>query len=117
MGNGILSSALIVTVACTGASATKTTAMGSALSRGIAGSIQEEQIITFLSDDCNSDMLILSFEVADQTRNLCDSTEDEFEAAIEGLGVDNVHVSREETTPPSGHSGYFVVCHFSFMHG
>ncbi len=28
------------------------------------------------------------------------------EAAFVGLGVDNVHVSREETTSPSGHSGH-----------
>ncbi|KAL3774885.1 hypothetical protein ACHAW5_007303 [Stephanodiscus triporus] len=106
VGDGILSSASIVTVARAGASAFKTTSTGGALSRGIAGSIKEEQIITFLSDDCTLDKLILSFEVADQTENLCDSTEDEFEAAIEGLGMGNVHVSREETTSPSGHSGY-----------
>ena len=64
-------------------------------------------MVTFLSDDCTTDKLILSFEFSDQTENLCDSTEDEFEAAIiESLGVGSVHVLREETTSPSGHSGY-----------
>ena len=42
IGDGILSAASIVTVARAGASASKTTASGSALSSGIAGSIQEE---------------------------------------------------------------------------
>ena len=107
IGDGILSSASIVTVARAGASASKTTANGSALSRGIAGSIQEEQIITFLSDDCTTDKLILSFEQSEiSTTNLCESTEDEFEAAIEKLGTGDVHVSREETTSPAGHTGY-----------
>lgn len=106
VGDGILSSASIVTVARAGASASKTTASGSALSRGIAGSIQEEQIVTFLSDDCTTDKLMLSFESSGQTGNLCDGTADDLEAAIEGLGVGNVHVSREEATSPPGHSGY-----------
>ncbi|KAL7532002.1 hypothetical protein ACHAXR_005653, partial [Thalassiosira sp. AJA248-18] len=106
VGDGILSSASIVTVARAGASASKTTATGGALSRGIAGSIQEEQVVTFLSDDCSTDKLVLSFEFSDPTENLCGSTGDEFEAAIESLGMGNVHVSREETTSLSGHSGY-----------
>lgn len=106
VGDGILSSASIVTVARAGASASKTTATGTALSRGIAGSIQEEQIITFLSDDCIADKLVLSFEFSGQTDNLCGSTDDEFKLAIESLGVGDVHVSREESASPSGHSGY-----------
>jgi hypothetical protein len=93
---GILSSASIVTIARAGTSASKTATMGSALLKGIAGSIHEEQIITFLSDDCNSDMLILSFDVADQMRNLYNMTEYEFEATIEGLGVGNM--MRDEVT-------------------
>ena len=48
IGAGILSSSSIITVARAGASASKTTATGSALSMGIAGSISEEQVVTFL---------------------------------------------------------------------
>ena len=108
VGDGILSSASIVTVARAGASASKTTATGSALSKGIAGYIQEEQIVTFLSNDCTTDKLIMSFESASvQTENLCGATEDEFESALEALlGVGNIHVLREEATSPAGHSGY-----------
>jgi len=109
VGYGILSSASIVTVARAGASATKTTASGSALSRGIAGSIQEEQTVTFLSNDCNTDKFILSFDAVsmDQTGNLCGASADDFEEALEALsGVGDVHVTREEATSPTGHIGY-----------
>ena len=106
VGDGVLSAASIVTIARAGASASRTTASGSSLSKGIAGSIQEEQVITFLSGDCISDKLFLSFELADQTGNLCGSSADEMEAAIEELGAGNVHVSREESSSSSGHSGY-----------
>lgn len=63
-------------------------------------------MVTFLSGDCISDKLILSFEVADQTGNLCGSSADEMETAIEELAAGNVHVSREEASSSSGHSGY-----------
>lgn len=106
VGDGTLSSASIVTIARAGASASKTTVSDSALSKGIAGSIQEVQVITFLSGDCISDLLILSFEVAGQMRNLCGSSAKEMEAALEELGAGKVHVSREGTTSPSGHSGH-----------
>jgi len=111
IGDGILSSASIVTVARAGASASKTTATGSALSRGVAGSIQEEQIVTFLSNDCSTDKLILSFELVSdaQTENLCGATEDEFEIALNellGSNNDSVHVSREDVSSSLGHSGY-----------
>ena len=108
IGDGILSSASVVTIARAGASSTKTTASGSALSKGIAGVIREEQVITFLSDDCIADKLILSFEFTEQeTNNLCGSTEDEFESELEQLdGVGVVHVLRNEVSSPSGHQGY-----------
>ena len=108
VGDGILSSTSVVTIARAGASSSETTASGSALSRGIAGTIREEQVITFLSDDCTTDKLLLLFEVSEQqTNNLCGSTEDEFESALEQLdGVGVVHVLRNEVSSPSGHQGY-----------
>ena len=108
VGDGILSAASVVTIARAGASSSKTTASGSALSKGIAGVIREEQVVTFLSDDCTADKLILSFEFSEQeTSNLCGSTEDEFESVLEQLdGVGVVHVLRNEASSPSGHQGY-----------
>jgi hypothetical protein len=108
VGDGVLSSASVMTIARAGASSSKTTASGSALSKGIAGTIREEQVITFLSEDCVADKLILSFGFSDQrTDNLCGSTEDEFESALEQLdGVGVVHVLRNEVTSQSGHQGY-----------
>ena len=106
IGDGVLSAASIVTIARSGASPSRTTASGSALSRGIAGSIHEEQIVTFLSDDCNSDKLIMSFEFSESTDNLCGATHSEFESAIESLsGVGDVHVTREEHSI-DGHIGH-----------
>ncbi|KAL9189871.1 hypothetical protein ACHAXT_009546 [Thalassiosira profunda] len=117
IGDGILSAASVVTVARAGASASKTTASGSALSRGIAGSIQEEQIVTFLSDDCTSDRLVLSFGLSDPTENLCDATAEAFGAAIEGLGLGSVHVSRAIAASPSGHTGFAWSVTFTSLPG
>jgi hypothetical protein len=106
IGDGILSAASIVTSARSGASATKTTASGSALSRGIAGSIREEQIVTFLSNDCDANKLVLSLELSGLTGNLCGAPADEFEMALESLaGVGDVHVSREDYSI-AGQIGY-----------
>ena len=46
-----------------------------ALSRGIDGWIREEQIVKFLSNDCDVDKLVLSFEFSEGTNNLCGATE------------------------------------------
>eukprot|EP00970_Alexandrium_tamarense_P002964 scaffold427_cov103-Alexandrium_tamarense.AAC.19 len=106
VGEGVLSASSIVTVARSGASASKTTATGSALSRGIAGSIHEEQIVTFLSNDCMADELIVSFGFSDPTPNLCDATADEFRSVIELLaGVGKCRVSREAVSA-AGYNGY-----------
>eukprot|EP00956_Cyclotella_meneghiniana_P024863 scaffold50704_cov22-Cyclotella_meneghiniana.AAC.3 len=43
--------------------------------RGIVGWIREEQIMTFLSNDCDVDKLVLSFEFSEGTNNLCGATE------------------------------------------
>jgi len=108
VGDGVLSLATTTTIARAGASAQQTTASGGALHAGIAGSIQEEQIVVFASDDCDSDRLVLSF--GSQTRetvNLCGSTAQTFEAAIEALpGVGDVHVSREDLVTLAGSSGH-----------
>ena len=108
VGDGILSSASVVTIARAGASFAKTTASGSALSKGIAGMIREEQVITFLSDDCTTDKLIVSFQFSQQeTHNLCGATEEEFESALEQLdGVGDVNVLRNEVSSPFGHQGH-----------
>lgn len=117
VGDGILSAASVVTIATAGASASKTTASGSALSKGIAGSIQEVQIVTFLSTDCSSDRLVLSYESSDDSKNLCGATAYEFEAEIEDLGTGNVHVSREEASSPTGHFGYSWIVTFNSRFG
>eukprot|EP00804_Cyclotella_cryptica_P021433 CCRYP_005783-RA/>CCRYP_005783-RA protein AED:0.00 eAED:0.00 QI:831/1/1/1/1/1/3/2372/6166 len=106
IGDGILSAASTVAVARSGASASRTTASGSALFSGIAGSIREVQIVTFLSNDCDADKLILSFGFSEQTGNLCGATDLEFQLAVSRIpGVGDVHVSREELSI-SGHVGY-----------
>ena len=108
VGDGVLSLATTTTIARAGASAQQTTAAGGALHAGIAGSIQEEQIVVFASDDCDSDRLVLSFGTqARETDNLCGSTAQAFEAAIEALpGVGDVHVSREDLVTLAGSSGH-----------
>ena len=117
IGDGVLSAASIVTIARSGASPSTTTASGSALSWGIAGSVHEEQIVTFLSDDCTSDKLFLSFEFSGPTVNLCGSTNSEFESAIESLpGVGDVHVTREEHSI-DGHIGHSWTVTFNSQTG
>ncbi len=117
VGDGTLSFASVVTIATAGASASKTTASGSALSKGIAGSIQEVQIVTFLSSDCSFDSLKLSYESSTSSINLCGATADVFETEIEGLGAGNVHVSREEASSFDGHSGYSWTVTFNSRFG
>ena len=117
VGDGVLSFASVITIASAGASASKTTASGSALSKGIAGSVHEVQIVTFLSTDCSVDSLKLSFESSDWSKNLCGATADDFEAEIEGLGAGNVHVSRDETASSNGHTGYSWAVTFNARFG
>lgn len=114
VGQGVLSLATTTTVARAGASAQQTTASGGALAAGIAGSIQEEQTVVFVSNDCNVDRLVLSFGNGGaasifnpQTPNLCGSTASEFKTALQALpGVGTVDVSRRDVSTFGGSTGY-----------
>lgn len=62
--------------------------------------------MTFLSNDCDPDKLMLSLELSGLTGNLCGAPVDEFEMALESLaGVGDVHVSREDYSI-AGQNGY-----------
>ena len=64
IGDGILSAASIVTSAHSGVSASKST-----------GSIREENIVAFLSNDCDTDKLVFSLEFSGLAGNPCDATQ------------------------------------------
>lgn len=68
---------------------------------------QEEQIVTFLSGSCATDMLIVSFQATtNASGNLCNATSDEFEFALRSLGTGDVHVTRQAAVASSGLAGY-----------
>lgn len=107
VGDGIIGYSSQSAIARSGASASRTTASGGALSQGMAGRIQEVQIVSFVSNDCNVDKLIISFQDASKTENLCDSTADELEIALEALpSMGGVHVTRTEVITAGGSTGY-----------
>jgi len=108
IGNGLLSHASTTVSARSGASAAQTTASGGALSRGIAGIISEIQIVSFLSNDCEADILSLSFvESSVRTENLCGASALEFEIAIEKLpSIGDIHVTRKNILSAEGLFGY-----------
>ena len=95
VGDGVLSG-FDSAIARSGASAEQTTASGGALRRGLAGSIQEVQQISFASSDCTNDQLILSFRADDQTGNLCGASAKDFETALNAIpGVGIVHACKQ----------------------
>ena len=116
VGDGILSLASITAISRAGASPLQTTASGSAISRGIVGSVREEQVIAFFSNDCESDKLILSFQGHKANKNLCKSSAIEFKTVLENIpGVGEIHVSRENRNSKTGSQGFvWTVTFISF---
>ena len=64
--------------------------------------------MTFLSDSCATDMLIVSFQTTTKASgNLCNATSEEFEFALRSLGTGDVHVTRQAAVAStSGLAGY-----------
>ena len=64
--------------------------------------------MTFLSDSCATDMLIVSFQTTTKASgNLCNATSEEFEFALRSLGTGDVHVTRQAAVAStSGLEGY-----------
>jgi len=60
IGDGALSAVSITAIPSTRAAASQTTASGSALIAGIAGTVAEEQLVVFVTEDCDSNQLVLS---------------------------------------------------------
>jgi len=81
VGDGILSSASIVSVARAGVSASKTTATGALL--GVLQGLSKKNILL----------------------HLCLMTVPRLLRGATVLGVGNIHVLRKEATSPAGHSG------------
>lgn len=108
IGDGILSKASKTVLARSGASASQTTASGSSIYKGIAGTIDEVQVITFLSNDCDRDVLSLSFINMDfSTENLCGLSAVEFENAVENLpSVGDIHVTRRDLSSSTEAIGF-----------
>ncbi len=115
IGDGALSAVSITAIPSTRAAASQTTASGSALIAGIAGTVAEEQLVVFVTEDCDSNQLVLSLGNSGQTENLCGSSASLFEESIEKLGnVGDVHVTREPITSLAGLQGFaWTVTFFS----
>lgn len=118
VGDGILTLASTTAAAREGASAKQTTASGSAILNGIAGSVDEEQIITFSTVDCSSDKLVLHFHDSLSTMIPCDATALQCEQALSLLeGIGEIHVSRNTMITAGGQAGYAWTVTFSSLSG
>lgn len=108
IGSGLLSHVSTTVSAWSGASASQTTASGGALRRGFAGTIKEVQIISFVSNNCGTDILSLSFiDSSVRTENLCGKSAFEFKSSIQKLpSIGDVHVTRRSLLSSYGSSGY-----------
>ena len=107
IGDGILSLASITTSTRVGASAKMTLANGSALVRGIAGFVAEEQVVTFVTNNCTSDKLMISYRGSDFVNIPCSASSHQFKNHLEMLDdMGNVHVSRNMVISSSGMSGF-----------
>ena len=118
IGEGVLSVVSDTATASFTAAALQTTASGSALVTGIAGFIREEQVVVFVSDDCESDQLVLSINDSHRTGNLCGFSALAFEEALEILGkTGDVHVTRNDVTTLSGLQGFAWTITFITLKG
>jgi PA14 domain./Fibronectin type III domain./Filamin/ABP280 repeat. len=108
VGDGVLSFPSSVTKTQSGASAEHTTASGGALHRGFAGTIFEVQAVSFATEDCSNDQLLLAFDDnKTYTPNLCGASAQIFEKALEALPlVGDIQVTRTDFSTPQGIKGF-----------
>jgi len=107
IGEGILLPASITAIAQARASAAQTTASGGALAMGITGSVREEQVVVFASDDCEADQMVLSIMDSPYTNNLCGSSALHFEEDLEKLmKTGDVHVTHNDITTLGGSQAF-----------